>query len=152
MLLVLFDIGSERFGLDARELTEILPSVPLRPVIGMPAGVAGLLLLRESLVPVIDLELMTSGRPCEQKLSTRILVARYRRGPQGALLGLRVARANDTATVEPGELEETGLTPAEPPAFGPVFRRGMQTIQLVDIDRLLSEAIRASLFAEAAAS
>lgn len=146
MLLVLFNIGTERFGVDARDLSEILPSVPLQPVMGMPAGIAGLLLHRDALVPVIDLELMTAGTPCEQKLSTRILVAPYRHGPDGALIGLRVGRANDTITVDPKELEETGLTPTEPPAFGPVLRRGLQTIQLVKLEQLLSDAVRASLF------
>ena len=44
MLLVLFNIGTERFGLDAQDLREILPAVALRPVHGMPTGVVGLLL------------------------------------------------------------------------------------------------------------
>ena len=151
MLLVLFNLGDERFGVDARDLTEILPSVPLRPVMGMPAGVAGLLLHRDALVPVIDLELMTAGQPCEQRLSTRILLAPYQEGPEGALIGLRVGQANDTLSVDPAALEDTGLRPMEPPAFGPVLRQGLRTIQLVKIEQLLSEAVRASLFAEAAA-
>ena len=146
MLLVLFNIGSERFGLDARELTEVLPAVPLRPVLGMPQGVAGLLLHREALVPVIDLDVLTSGRPCATRLSTRILVAHYRAGPEGARIGLRVDRANDTETVDPAEFEDSGLTAAKPPYFGPVLRRGLRTIQLVNVDQLLTDEVRASLF------
>lgn len=146
MLLVLFNIGSERFGLDARDLTEILPAVPLRPVLGMPHGVAGLLLHRDALVPVIDLDVLTSGKPCVPRLSTRILLAHYRAGPEGARIGLRVDRANDTETVNPEEFEDSGLTAATPPYFGPVLRRGLSTIQLVNVDQLLTDAVRASLY------
>ena len=116
---------------------------------GMPPGVAGLLLHRKALVPVIDLDVLISGQPCAPRLSTRILVARYRAGPEGARIGLRVDRATDTERVDEREFLDSGLTAAEPPSFGPLLRRGAQTIQLVNVDQLLSEAVRASLFSGA---
>ncbi len=148
MLLMLFNIGDDRFGIDAQDLLEVLPAVPLQTVHGMPAGVVGLLSWRAALVPVIDLDLLTLGQPCPARLSTRILVVRYRPGPPGARIGLRVQRADDTATVNPADFLETGLTPPAPPRFGGVLPHAHQPVQQVLPEQLLSEAVRASLFSQ----
>jgi chemotaxis-related protein WspB len=149
MLLMLFNIGDDRFAIDARELVEVVPSVPLQTVYGMPLGVVGLLGYQAGVVPVIDLGLLTTGQPCTLRLSTRILVVHYRPGPVGARIGLRVDRANDTVRVDPEDFIATGLTAPEPPCFGRVLRRGQHTVQLVEIEQLLSEGVRQSLFTEA---
>lgn len=149
MLLMLFNIGESRFGIDAQELLEVLPAVPLQQVHGMPSGIVGLLSWRSTLVPVIDLDLLTLGQPCPAQLSTRILVVRYRPGPPGARIGLRVQRADDTATVDPADFLDTGLTPATPPRFGGVLPRGRHPVQQVLPEHLLSAAVRESLFSGA---
>ena len=149
MLLMLFDIGDDRFAIDARELVEVVPSVPLQTVYGMPLGVVGLLAYQTGVVPIIDLGVLTTGQPCTPRLSTRILVVHYRAGPDGARIGLRVDRANDTIKVDPEDFMATGLTAPEPPCFGRVLRRGQHTVQLVEVAHLLSDAVRQSLFSEA---
>jgi chemotaxis-related protein WspB len=152
MLLVLFNIGTERFGLDAQDLVEILPAVALRPVYGMPTCVVGLLLYQATLVPIIDVSLLATGQPCERRLSTRILLTPYRAGPPGACVGLRVDGANDAENVNPADFITTGLTAPEPPYFGAVLRRGLETVQLVKLEQLLPEAVRACLFVQAPAA
>lgn len=152
MLLVLFNIGAERFGVDAQDLLEILPAVALRPVHGMPVGVVGLLLYQTLLVPVVDLSLLLTGAACAQRLSTRILLTPYRAGPAGACIGLRVDGANDAQNVSPSDFIDTGLTAPAPPYFGAMLRRGLETVQLVQVERLLPESVRACLFAQESAA
>ena len=146
MLLVLFRIGAERYGLDARSLVEVLPAVALRPQRGAPAGCAGLLAHRERTIPVIDLSLMATGKPAAQRLSTRIVVASYRAGPPGSRLGLLVEEATDPRDVAAGELVDPGIATPDAPYLGKVVGEGDQLVQVVELERLLSREVRESLF------
>lgn len=146
MLLVLFRIGAERYGLDARSLVEVLPAVALRPQRGAPAGCAGLLAHRERTIPVIDLSLMATGKPAAQRLSTRIVVAHYRSGPPGSRIGLLVEEATDAREVAAEQLVDPGIATPDAPYLGKVVGEGEQLVQVVELDRLLSREVREALF------
>jgi chemotaxis-related protein WspB len=148
MLLVLFRIAEEQYGVDARAVTEIVPAIPLRPFHGAPAGVAGLLTHRGQAVPVIDLGMLTGGEPCAPRLSTRIVVAEYLRGPPGARIGLRVESANDAIQVEPADFMDTGVTAPDARYLGKVIQHRLGLIQLIDIERLIPESLQQCLYQE----
>jgi len=78
MLLLLFRIGETWYGLDARQVQQVVPHVPLTTCSGMPASVAGIFTYRGSLVPVLDLGLLLGTTPCARRLSTRIIVVPWR--------------------------------------------------------------------------
>ena len=78
MLLLLFRIGETWYGLDARQVQQVVPHVPLTTCPGMPASVAGIFTYRGSLVPVLDLGLLLGTMPCARRLSTRIIVVPWR--------------------------------------------------------------------------
>ena len=79
MLLLLFRIGETWYGLDARQVQQVVPHVPLTTCPGMPASVAGIFTYRGSLVPVLDLGLLLGTTPCARRLSTRIIVVPWRK-------------------------------------------------------------------------
>ena len=60
--------------------------VTRKPCPRAPQGVAGLFDYRGKRVPVIDLSLLTLGKPAQQRLSTRIVLVHY--GEKADLLGL----------------------------------------------------------------
>ncbi len=151
MLIVLFNIDIQRFGLDARVLTEILPAVPLQEVYGSIPGVAGMLLHQDAPIPVIDIGWLTTGRPCPPRLSTRILIFDYKAGPPGARLGLRVENANDAEEIDEEAFIRPGFVSPTTPYLAGILRRGLETIQLINLDRLLSAEVRACLYPESSA-
>jgi chemotaxis-related protein WspB len=77
MLLLLFKIGDEHYAMDAGLIKEIVPMVTIKKIASAPDFVAGLINYRGSPLPVIDLCALSTGTPCEIKLSTRIVLIKY---------------------------------------------------------------------------
>jgi chemotaxis-related protein WspB len=77
MLMLVFRLGADRYALDATEIVEVLPRVPLKSVPGAPAWVAGLFSYRGRTVPVIDLASLALGRPSADHVSTRLVLVHY---------------------------------------------------------------------------
>ena len=78
MLLLLFKLENERYGLDASQVAEVLPLVDLKRIPQALPEVAGVLNYHGELVPVIDLCKLVPGKPASPRLSTRIILVTYR--------------------------------------------------------------------------
>ena len=151
MLFLLFQLGSDRYALEAGQVVEVLPLVSLKELPHAPRGVAGLANYREEIVPVIDLSSLALGRVAEQRVSTRLLMVRYSL-PQGGerLLGLVAERATEMLKCAPEDFHETGVENDEAPYLGPVMRNDRGLIQRVDIASLLNDELRQALFHQSA--
>jgi chemotaxis-related protein WspB len=66
-LFLVFRIGSERYALQATEVAEVLPRLPLKPIAQAPHWVAGVFAYRGAVVPVIDLCALTFGTPARRE-------------------------------------------------------------------------------------
>src|SRR5258706_4227457 len=89
MLFVLFQLGAERYALDAGQVAEVLPLIHVKQIPLAPAGVAGAINYRGAPVPVIDLGGKALGRPAQRRLSTRLILVHYPdHGGSTPLLGL----------------------------------------------------------------
>ena len=77
-LFLVFRIGNERYALQAIEVAEVLPRLPLKPIPQAPHWVAGVFAYRGAVVPVIDLSALTFGRPAQARTSTRLVLVHYR--------------------------------------------------------------------------
>src|SRR5262245_7266586 len=75
---LLFEAGGQRYGLDVSHIIEILPAVPLRGLAGVPYYVAGLLRYRGAVVPVLDISRLLGGASAVSRLSTRLVIVRYK--------------------------------------------------------------------------
>ena len=74
MLLLTFTAGANRYAVDVARVVEVVPRVELRKIPHAPAFLAGLLGYRGKVVPVIDLGLLLGVAPCQDCLSTRIIL------------------------------------------------------------------------------
>jgi chemotaxis-related protein WspB len=147
MLFILFHLGSERYALPAREVVEVLPLISVKTVPGAPAGVVGLVDYRGTAVPAIDLCQLALSRPAARRVSTRLLIAKYPHPRQGErLLGVIVEHATETITKEPNDFQPTGIATAATGFLGPITRDPHGLIQLVRVDALLTDVLRAALF------
>lgn len=155
---VAFEVASERYGIEAVRVVEVVPSVPLRAVPGTVPGVVGLLRFRGGLVPVVDLGVLWAGRPSPVRLSSRIVVTEL--GAAGGAwtdvaaharprIGLLAERVLRVATVDP-DGAEAGDGPKTPGArgLGRIVKDGDALLQLVRAEDLVPADVLATLVRE----
>jgi chemotaxis-related protein WspB len=146
MLFLLFQIGGDRYALEARQVVEIVPLVALKKIPTAPRGVAGICNYHGTLAPVIDLGEVLTGRPSAGRLSTRLLLVNYPTAERMELLGLMAERATETVQLDRARFESTGLATPEMPCLGPVAQDARGMIQWIEVKKILPEELLARLF------
>jgi chemotaxis-related protein WspB len=148
MLYVLFQIGNDRYALEASRVVEVVPFLTLKRLPQAPQGVAGMFVYRGQPVPAVDLCALMFGRAAPERLSTRIIVINYgEAGGAGQLLGLIAERATETMRRDAREFKDVGVSLPATPYLGPVLMDEKGVIQLVHTESLLTGNIRELLFA-----
>ena len=141
--LVTFRIGGEEFGLDVFQVHEILRYEEPTPMPKAPAFVEGVLDVRGTLVPVVDLRKRFEVHDLRYDDDTRIVVVDF----QGERLGLIVDEVTEVLRAP-----ETAVQP--PPQFvkglAAEFIRGIVRLEgrlvvLLDLERILSSQERMQL-------
>jgi chemotaxis-related protein WspB len=151
MMFLLFELGRDRYAIEAARIIEVLPLVELTRIPQAPPGVAGMFNFRGRPVPAVDLNELTLGRPARECLSTRIIVVNYpdeNRRPHP--LGLIAERATEIIRRDRGDFAQPGLKLGEAPYLGPALVDGQGIIRWVREDLLLPERVRDLLFCETA--
>ncbi len=149
MLFLLFQLGNDRYVLDASRVVEVLPLLELKQIPHAPKGVAGLFNYRGHPVPAVDLSQLTLDQPAGQRLSTRIIVVNYPdQTGKNLLLGLIAEHATEMIRRESKDFVDSGVNLGVAPYLGPVMMDGKGVIQWVHEQRLLSEKVRDLLFSE----
>ncbi len=153
MLFVLFQLGKDRYALEASRVVEIVPLLEMKQVPQAPAGVAGIFNYRGQPVPAVDLSALTLRRPASERFSTRIIIINYADGNGAShLLGLIAERATEMIRKEPNEFLDSGVRLGQAPYLGPILMDEQSPIQWVYEQRLLPENVRNLLFAEETAA
>jgi len=149
MLFLLFQLGSDRYALEASRVEEVVPLLSLRQIPQAPPGVAGMFNYRGNMVPAVDLSQITLGQPARECLSTRIIIVQYPDSEgQSHLLGLIAERATEMLRTDARAFVDPGVRIRNAPYLGPVFLDAKGPIQWLQEQRLLSEPVRDLLFAE----
>ena len=141
MLFLQFQIGSDRYALEARQAVEVIPLVALQQGGAREEprrGIVGVFNYRGQAVPAVDLSELTVGRRAEERLSTRIIVVKCPR-PEGRVewLGLIAEQATGLLRQEPGAGE--GVTTAR--SLGPVMTDEQGVVQLLLPERVLAACL-----------
>jgi chemotaxis-related protein WspB len=142
MLLLVFQSGNQRFGIDTAEVIEVAPPLCCRKLPHAPVYVAGLANYRGETVPVIDVSALLAGAPAPLLMSTRLVLVRY----NGRVLGLLAERAVETATCRESDLQPMPVRIEGAPYLGPVLVDRAGTIQKITVAGLLPPAERDMLF------
>ncbi len=149
MLMLVFQLGEDRFAVDTSCIVEIVPSLALRKLPHAPGCVAGIFNYRGTVVPVIDLCRLTQGRDCRDCLSTRIIVTRARsENGSKRLVGLRAERVTETRNVAQVELVSQGMQVAEAPYLGEIIKDKQGMIQCIRMEHLLPKTLTDLIFQE----
>lgn len=152
MLFLLFQLGKERYALQASRVVEVVPLLELKQLPQAPKGVAGIFNYHGRPVPAVDLCALTLGQPASERFSTRIIIVNYPddRGISH-LLGLIAEHATEMLRKEPNEFMDSGVTLSEAPYLGPILMDSQHPVQWIYEQRLLPERVRDLLFSEPAA-
>ena len=149
MLYLLFQIGGDRYAIEARQSVEVLPYLALKTIPQSPRGVAGIFNYRGRPFPAVDLSELTLGQPARERLSTRIIVIQYADVTgQTHLLGLIAEQATGMMHREEREFVDARVRSRTAPYLGPVIMDDKGVIQLLRAQHLLAENVRELLFAE----
>ena len=147
MLFMQFKINTDRYLLEAKDIIEIVPYVNLKRIPQAPAYMAGLLNYRGDAVPVIDVCLLMSGRPCELKLSSRIALVSYKDDDGGAVcIGLLIERLTETVRFDADDFSDSGVTLDEDSYLGKVVIDDTGIVQMIDVRKIIPEEAHEILF------
>jgi purine-binding chemotaxis protein CheW len=135
-----FTLGGETFAMDIRSIREVIQFGGITEVPLMPPFIRGVINLRGSVVPVIDL-FVRFGRPaCVVAHRTCIVILELTQGEGTAELGVMVDNVSEVLSIAASEVE-----PA--PAFGSDIRSefiagvakvGDRFVILLDVNHVLS--------------
>jgi purine-binding chemotaxis protein CheW len=133
---LVFEVGGRRFGLPAAAVHEVVRAVALAPLPKAPPIVEGVLILRGTLVPVLDIRGRFRLPPRALTPSDHLIIARS--GPR--LVALRVDRAHELLP-----LSRADLQPAHDVVPGAEYvtwlaQAGTEVLLIHDLDTFLSHA------------
>ena len=135
-----FKLGDEVFALDISKVREVLDFTAVTKVPRTPAFMRGVINLRGSVVPVVDLRLKFGMTKTESSVNTCIIITEVTVDNDTTILGALADSVQEVLDLEPGSI-------APPPKIGTKlkteFIKGMgkrddRFIIILDIDKVFS--------------
>jgi len=135
-----FRLDQEIFALDITKVREVLDLTTMTKVPRTPDFMRGVINLRGSVVPVVDLRLKFGMTATERTLNTCIIIAEVTIGGERTLLGALADSVQEVIDLDAGQIEP-------PPRLGTSihteFIRGMgkrdeRFVIILDVDRVFS--------------
>src|SRR5579872_4862505 len=135
-----FKLGNEIFATDVAQVREVLDLTTITEIPRTPDFMAGVINLRGSVVPVVDLRLCFEMTKTESTRNTCIVVVEVQLDGEATVIGALADSVEEVVDLEPDQIQ-----PA--PRIGTQIRtdfiRGMgkrdaQFIMILDIDRVFS--------------
>lgn len=153
MLMLLLNIGNERYAIESRQVIEVIPLVVLKSLPHQPEHIAGVFNYRGRIVPVIDLCQLMRGKPSSEYLSTRIVLVNYWGSNNTELqapyiLGLMTEQVVETLHQSESEFVDPNIQIDTAPYLGKMIVDDRGMIQCLRIEYLLSEAQQVNLLPE----
>jgi len=139
-LYLTFRLGEEVFAVDVRQVREVLDLTPITKVPQAPDFMRGVINLRGSVVPVVDLKMKFGLPKTEATVDTRIVVMEIDLDGEVTILGSMADSVHEVLELEPGQIQD-------PPKLGTRWRsefirgmgkRGDEFVTIIDIDRVFS--------------
>ena len=135
-----FKLGHEMFALDVAQVREILDVTTITRVPRSPNFMRGVINVRGSVVPVVDLHIKFGLPIAERTVDTRIVVMEIDLDGETTVIGALADAVQNVMEIDPGQIEKT-------PAIGSDWDRDLikgigkyddQFIMILDVNRLFS--------------
>lgn len=137
---VTFKIGEEIFALDVAQVREILDFTIITKVPRSPAFMRGVINVRGTVVPVVDLRLKLDMMPVERTVDTRIVVVEVVNRNEAMVIGVLADSVHNVIDIASDQIE---ATPRVGTQFDTDFIKGIGKQQddfiiMLDINRIFS--------------
>jgi purine-binding chemotaxis protein CheW len=135
-----FKLDGEEFALDISKVREVLDFTKITRVPQTPAFMRGVINLRGSVVPVVDLNRKFGTKDTEHTVNTRIIIGEVMIDKKASILGVLADSVHEVMELEPENIE-----PA--PSIGihmntdfikGVGKRNEDFVMILDIDKVFS--------------
>lgn len=139
-LYLTFKLAEEMFSIDVSQVREILDWSPITNVPQSPDFMRGIINVRGSVVPVVDMRMKFGMPPAESTVNTRIVLLELTFGGEATVMGAIADSVHDVIELAPDMIED-------PPGIGtrwrPDFIKGIarsdeQFVIILDIDRIFT--------------
>lgn len=148
MLLVTLSINNDTFGLDASNIIEIIPVIPLKHVPLSTDYIAGLFNYHGQMVPVIDLCKLFENRESRMLFSTRIILVKYTKDKAEHVLGVIAENITECIKVNESNFVRTGVSVRKGKLLGEVASIHDVMVQRINIEALLPDDVHEILFTD----
>lgn len=135
-----FKLGEEVYAVDVAKVREILDFSPITKVPRTPEYMRGVINLRGSVVPVVDMRLKFGMPKTEKSVNTCIVVVEVMLENESTIIGALADSVQEVIELEPGQIE---LPPKIGSRLKVEFLKGMGKIgdrflMILDIDKVFS--------------
>jgi purine-binding chemotaxis protein CheW len=140
--LATFFLGGEEYALDIMRIKEIIHPLKITPVPKVPGFIEGVVELRGTILPIVDLRKrfdLTAPAPTR---STKYVIV----GIEGRIVGLVVDGVGEVLRIGRVEVRPSPLVGGDAARyFSGVYHAGGRIVMILDIDRILSSDEKISL-------
>ena len=135
-----FKLAEEIFALDITKVREVLDFTSITKVPRTPQFMRGVINLRGSVVPVVDLRLKFGMTRTEQTVNTCIIIVEITLAGETVVLGALADAVHEVIELEPGQIEPAPKigTRLKTDFIRGMGRRNDAFIILLDIDKVFS--------------
>lgn len=146
MLLLTMNIGTQRYGLDAQDVVEVIPLVKLDHVPLVEACISGVFNYRGIPVPVIDLCTFFENRKCSNNLGSRIIITRIVM-PDASIkaVGLLAECITEVIKCSAGDFIHSGIQSANAQFLQKIYQHKNEIIQIIDARKIIPDSISKQL-------
>ncbi len=135
-----FKLDDEDFALDISKVREVLDYARITRVPQTPEFMCGVINLRGSVVPVMDLNRKFGIRSTEKTVNTRIIIGEVSIEGDGTVMGVLADSVNEVMELEPENIEPSpsiGIRMNTDYLMG-VGKREEEFVLILDIDKVFS--------------
>ena len=147
MLLLLFTIGDDKYGIEATLVREVWPLLPLKPIHRTPDYIAGFVSNRGQVIPVIDISKLYLNKQASNRISTRIIIINIKGlNTEEHILGIIAEHVTDTVKIENADVVSVGIKSENGCLIGQELLINDQLIHKVNVDELLQKDLYDQVF------
>lgn len=142
MMLLMFKVNDNRYGINVVEVVEVVPHVLLQKLPKSPATIAGLFNYRGHIIPVIDGSRLLGDSDVNACLSSRIIMVRSER-MRSSCIGLLAGNVTETFKVDDEQLVDASIGDGSNSIVDKVILDEDGMIQHINTNRLIPDDLRA---------
>src|SRR6201992_1408486 len=135
-----FKLGNESFGIDVAKVREVLDFTTITEIPRTPDFMSGVINLRGSVVPVVDLRLCLHMSKTERTRNTCIVVVEVLLENEATVIGALADSVEEVIDLEPDQIQPAPRigTQIRTDFIKGMGKRDSQFIMILDIDRVFS--------------